>query len=128
MQKKYNLTSEQLEFLYSCFTKNGISHKEITHKLINDGVCVISGKWNYFDNSSLCGFIQVEDAEEFIDCLRYKFDLSKFIQTKYYQELYEAYKIELENKIIDADLLLMDANNNLNSILNLEKTIKDGNK
>lgn len=113
------ITNNQKEFLLEMFFKNELypGWKNIGEKLIMYGYCVVPG-----DKCIWCGgignFIELEPAEDFVGCIKYKFDLSVFTKSEWYKEIKNLYLKGIKDKRDDIELKYLKEANRLDSSFN----------
>lgn len=90
------------EFLLETFFKNEFyaGWRNIAEELIEKGECIVAGK-DCIWKGGIGNFIKTEEATDFIDCIKYKFDYNTFVSKDnlYFMEYYTVYKISLEEEI-----------------------------
>jgi len=93
------MTNNQKEFLLEYFFKNQYypGWKSIANKLLNTGKCIVAGN-NCIWIEGIGNFIQVEKAEDAIDCSLYTFDLKNFLNSEWFKEIHNQYINILANK------------------------------
>jgi len=94
------LTFHQTEFLLTYFFKNNeyAGWRGIACKLLEKGKCTVAGT-NCIWLGGIGNFIKTSPAEDAIDCLLYEFNLTEFLQSAWYLQIYNAYMDELQCKL-----------------------------
>lgn len=106
------LTENQVIFLLSFFENNEYAGwKSLATRLIKNGSCIVAGNHNIWVGG-IGNFIKTYKNDNFIDCLEYTFNLEEFLNSAWYKENAEIYRIELINardkfhqKLLDIDKL-----------------------
>ncbi len=103
------LTENQKEFLFNHFFKYEIyaGWKSIANSLLETGECVVAGDrciWL----GGVGNFIEVQNSDRFIGCVKYKFDLEYFITSEYFKQIVESYTEQLVEKKKQLDSELVD--------------------
>lgn len=117
------LTKAQKEFmLYNFFYSDyARGWKNIAESLLDTGECIVAGKKCVWQGG-IGNFIETEKDPELIDCLRYKFDVKKFMSkdNKYFMEYYDRWlnKIKKDKEKAEEDLRTIT-----NSVTELENLI-----
>lgn len=111
------LTESQKNFILDNFFKHEdyAGWKNIATALIENGTCVTPNTQSGFSiwrKKNIGTFIDVETADEFIDCVRYKFDLDKFLSSDWFKHVRKSYVNEEQIKI-DAMIKINEELNNL---------------
>ncbi len=90
------ITENQKEFLLNYFFKNEsfAGWKNIATKLIESGSCIVAGT-DCIWKGGIGNFIQIDNAEEAIDCLKYTFSLKYFLSSEWFKEIHNSYIAEL---------------------------------
>ena len=93
------VTDYQRNFLLNYFFKNEAfaGWKNIANKLLDNGYCIVAGHeciWK----GGIGNFIKTEEAEEFIGCVKYVFDLEYFLTSEWYKQISKSYISELYTK------------------------------
>lgn len=91
-----SLTENQKTFLLNYFFKNETyaGWKNIATKLLINGSCIVAGT-DCIWKGGIGNFIQVNNTEEFVDCVKYKFDLEDFLSSEWFKEIHNSYITEL---------------------------------
>lgn len=95
-----SLTDNQIEFLLQYFFKNEAfaGWKNIATKLLINGSCVVAGT-DCIWKGGIGNFIQTDEAEEAIRCVKYSFDLDNFLDSEWFKEIHSEYVSELAKEI-----------------------------
>lgn len=94
------LTFHQTEFLLTYFFKNNkyAGWRGIACKLLEKGKCVVAGT-DCIWSGGVGNFIKTSNAEDAIGCTLYEFNLTEFLQSAWYLEVYNAYMNEMQSKL-----------------------------
>lgn len=88
------------KFLLTFFENNFYAGwRNIATTLIKDGECVVAGN-SCIWVGGIGNFIKIEEAPDYIDCVKYKFDLAEFKKSSYYKEALINYLDDLRDKQI----------------------------
>lgn len=89
---KRKLTNGQKEFLLEYFFANGsyCGWRNIAEKLLDNGSCVVAGKTCIW-HGGIGNFIMTCKGDNLVDCLRYDFDLERFLKSNYYIDIHSQY-------------------------------------
>ena len=86
------LTDNQFIFLLKLFENNNAGWKSIATRLIKNGFCIVAGN-NDIWVGGIGNFIKTNENDNFIDCLEYTFNLEEFLNSAWYKENAEIYRI-----------------------------------
>lgn len=73
--------------------------RNIATNLIDNGECVVAGN-SCIWVGGIGNFIKTEEAPDYIDCVKYKFDLADFLKSAWYKETLTNYLDDLRDKQI----------------------------
>jgi hypothetical protein len=90
------LNAYQIDFILDYFftEKDMPGLRRIGHKMLTKGKCIVAGK----DKASfgcVWDFVDVEEHEDFVDCLEHKMDVEKFLTSGFFKGVVEAKQEEL---------------------------------
>lgn len=90
------MTEYQKNFLLDYFFKNEeyAGWKNIALALLVDGQCVVAGG-SCIWTGGIGNFIKTEEAEDFIGCVKYIFDLETFLTSEWFKEIHDGYTTTL---------------------------------
>lgn len=99
-----NLTQTQKEFILEhFFRKEEIpGWRNIATKLLDNGECIVAGDGCIW-NGGIGNFINLEKAQNAVDCTLYKFDLELLLSSLWFKEYHESYAKVLYEKKIQAE-------------------------
>lgn len=89
--------------------------KNIAEKLIETGECIVAGN-DCIWHSGIGNFIKTETAENFVDCLLYKFDLEYFKTSEWYKEIKLLHIQELKQEIDNYNTIIYKLNTELKEL------------
>lgn len=96
------LTAEQKHFIKQLFKNEDYAGwKNIAESLINKGFAIVAGTTCIW-YGGIGNFIKTEEAPEYVDCLKYTFDVEEFISSEYFKDIRDNY---LKIRIAERDLL-----------------------
>lgn len=80
------LTESQINFILDKFfiTELYAGARNIGEKLLTNGFCIVAGK-TQIHFAPISQFIHTENANEFIDCLKYTLDLEGFLKSQFFK-------------------------------------------
>ena len=95
-----NLTAFQKNFILNTFfVRNDYDGwKNLGTKLIEKGECIVAGRTKIF-NGGVGNFIKTEESEDYVDCIKYKFDLEEFLSSQLYKHTKESYLENLNDRL-----------------------------
>lgn len=101
---KPNSQMKELTYTQKTFIKDNFFFSEkyagwhnIADSLLTTGSCVVAGD-SCIWQGGIGNYITTSEASEFIDCIKYEFNLEQFLSSLWFQEHIEAELIELEGE------------------------------
>lgn len=109
---RQDLNENQINFLLEYFFKNEeyAGWKNIAKSLIISGSCVVAGDRCIWIGG-VGNFITTEKAEGLFGCLKYTFDLSRFVKSEHFKEIHDAVLLDLKDKHTQIKTKISDIDN-----------------
>ena len=80
------LNEQQRSFIIDFFIDDKLpGWKQIAEALIDNGECIVAGDKCVY-NGGIGNFIKTESANDYVNCLKYTFDIEYFMSSMYFQE------------------------------------------
>ncbi len=91
-----SLTDNQIEFLLQYFFKNEAfaGWKNIATKLLINGSCIVAGN-DCIWKGGIGNFIQTDETDDAIGCVKYSFNLDDFLSSEWFKEIHISYIAQL---------------------------------